>query len=196
MAVRVRFVTSALWPDQYPQGHLPEVAFAGRSNVGKSSLLNTLWGTRGMARTSSTPGRTRTINFYLVEDSFFFVDLPGYGYARAPLKTREEWAKGIEEYFMKRKNLKGVVVLMDSRIGPTELDRQMFQWLGEVGLPLLPVLTKADKASQGEMAATLRKTKALGLPDPIVFSAKTGQGKDRLWRAILDLLEGKFPAVE
>lgn len=159
-------------------------------------MLNALWGTRGLARTSSTPGRTRTINFYLVEDSFFFVDLPGYGYARVPLKMRREWAKGIEEYLRKRKNLKGVVVVMDSRLGPTELDRQMFQWLGEVGIPSLPVLTKADKASQGELAAALRKTRAIGLPDPIVFSAKTGQGKDPLWRAVLDLLEGKLPTAK
>lgn len=169
------------------------MAFAGRSNVGKSSLLNTLWGIKGLARTSSVPGRTRTINFYLVEEAYFFVDLPGYGYARVPLRLRKEWAKGLEEYFRRRTNLKGVVVVMDSRVGPTDLDRQMFQWLEEVGLPALPVFTKADKASQRELDAALKKARSLGLPDPVVFSARTGFGKDRLWGEVLKLLEGKPP---
>lgn len=194
MRVRVRFLCSALRPEQYPERPLPEVAFAGRSNVGKSSLLNTLWGTRGLARTSSTPGRTRTINFYLVEDAYYFVDLPGYGYASVPLKMRREWARGIEEYFRRRHNLRGVVVLMDSRLGPTELDRQMFGWLEELGLRAVPVLTKADKASQRELNQALKETERIGLNHPVIFSARTGQGKDRLWKAILELLKGEPPS--
>lgn len=182
---------SALRPEDYPKAGLPEVAFAGRSNVGKSSLLNCLWGLKGFARTSSTPGRTRTINFYLVEERYYFVDLPGYGYARVPLAMRLKWKEAIESYFNSARDLRGVVVIMDSRLGPTELDRQMFLWLEELGFAAIPVLTKADKATQRELSQAQSKVEALCKDPPLVFSAKTGQGKDRLWKRLLDLLKGE-----
>lgn len=192
---RVEFLRSALRPGDFPPDHLPEVAFAGRSNVGKSSLLNTLWGRRGLARTSSTPGRTRAINFYLVEDAYYFTDLPGYGYAKVPLKMRREWAKGLQAYFRRRRNLRGVVVIMDARIGPTELDEQMFRWLGELGLEAVPVLTKVDRASQKEISAAKGKVEALRLGEVVLFSARTGEGKVRLWSRLWKLLKAEEPLL-
>jgi len=192
--LEIRLVVSALKPEQYPKRLLPEVAFAGRSNVGKSSLLNTLWGKRGFAKVSSTPGKTRTINFYEVENSYYFADLPGYGYAKVPLIMRKHWAKAIEEYFCTRENLRAVVLIMDTTLGPTELDVVMINWLKAIRpeLPLIPVLTKADKASQKEISSALNRSKKLPFKmELILFSAKTGQGKDKLWKVLLQLLQGK-----
>jgi len=194
--LEIKLVGSALKTEQYPKGILPEVAFAGRSNVGKSSLLNTLWGKKGFARVSSTPGKTRTINFYEVENSYYFTDLPGYGYAKVPLIMRKHWTKAIEEYFRTRENLRAVVLIMDSTLGPTELDIQMINWLKALrpDLPIIPVLTKADKASQKEIYSALNRSKELPFKiEPILFSAKTGQGKDKLWKVLFHLLQGKTP---
>ena len=192
--MEIRLVVSALKEEQYPKRVLPEVAFAGRSNVGKSSLLNTLWGRKGLARVSSTPGKTRTINFYEVENSYYFTDLPGYGYAKVPLTMRKQWAKVIEEYFRTRENLRAVVLIMDSTLGPTELDVQMVNWLKALrpDLPIIPVLTKTDKASQKEISSALTRSKELSFKiEPILFSAKTGQGKDKLWKVLFHLLQEK-----
>jgi len=194
--LEIRLVVSALKEEQYPKRMLPEVAFVGRSNVGKSSLLNTLWGRRGLARVSSTPGKTRTINFYEVENSYYFTDLPGYGYAKVPLTMRKQWAKVIEEYFRTRENLRAVVLIMDSTLGPTELDVQMVNWLKALrpDLPIIPVLTKTDKASQKEISSALTRSKELSFKiEPILFSAKTGQGKDKLWKVLFHLLQEKTP---
>jgi len=194
--LEIRLVVSALKEEQYPKRVLPEVAFAGRSNVGKSSLLNTLWGRKGLARVSSTPGKTRTINFYEVENSYYFTDLPGYGYAKVPLTMRKQWAKVIEEYFRTRENLRAVVLIMDSTLGPTELDVQMVNWLKALrpDLPIIPVLTKTDKASQKEISSALTRSKELSFKiEPILFSAKTGQGKDKLWKVLFQLLQEKTP---
>ncbi len=194
--MEIRLVVSALKEEQYPKRVLPEVAFAGRSNVGKSSLLNTLWGRKGLARVSSTPGKTRTINFYEVENSYYFTDLPGYGYAKVPLTMRKQWAKVIEEYFRTRENLRAVVLIMDSTLGPTELDVQMVNWLKALrpDLPIIPVLTKTDKASQKEISSALTRSKELSFKiEPILFSAKTGQGKDKLWKVLFHLLQEKTP---
>ena len=194
--MEIRLVVSALKAEQYPKRVLPEVAFAGRSNVGKSSLLNTLWGRKGLARVSSTPGKTRTINFYEVENSYYFTDLPGYGYAKVPLTMRKQWAKVIEEYFRTRENLRAVVLIMDSTLGPTELDVQMVNWLKALrpDLPIIPVLTKTDKASQKEISSALTRSKELSFKiEPILFSAKTGQGKDKLWKVLFHLLQEKTP---
>lgn len=190
---RVEFLRSAVTREDFPSDHLPEVAFAGRSNVGKSSLLNTLWGRRGMARTSSTPGRTRTINFYLLEGAYYFVDLPGYGFAKVPLKMRRMWRRMMETYFRSRGNLRGVVLIMDARLGPTELDRQMLEWLDALGLKAIPVFTKADKASQRELAHARGALRSLGISpeEAVIFSAKTGQGKAHLWARIGKLLQAK-----
>jgi GTP-binding protein len=192
--LEIKFLLSALKAEQYPKRVLPEVAFAGRSNVGKSSLLNTLWGKKGLARTSSTPGKTRTINFYEVENSYYFTDLPGYGYAKVPLQMRRHWAKAIGEYFRTRKNLRAVVLVMDSKLGPTELDLQLVNWLKTLRpeLPLIPVLTKVDKASQKELSSALNRSKEVPFDtEVILFSAKTGQGKDKLWKVLLEFLQGK-----
>lgn len=162
--------------------------------MGKSSLLNTLWGKKGLARTSSTPGKTRTINFYEVENSYYFTDLPGYGYAKVPLQMRRHWAKAIGEYFRTRKNLRAVVLVMDSKLGPTELDLQLVNWLKTLRpeLPLIPVLTKVDKASQKELSSALNRSKEVPFDtEVILFSAKTGQGKDKLWKVLLEFLQGK-----
>jgi GTP-binding protein len=184
----VTFAGSATSAAQYPKRALPEVAFAGRSNVGKSSLLNRLLGRRNMARVSRTPGRTRALNFFLVNDRFYFVDLPGYGYSAVPSRVRETWGPMIEGYLRGRQNLHGVVLLLDGRHPPQPLDREMRTWLAQEGIPHLVVLTKMDKVPRGRRAAPLREAAAsLGLEDPgllLPFSAVTGEGEAALWKAL------------
>jgi GTP-binding protein len=178
--------------DQFPRGDRPEVAFAGRSNVGKSSLINRLLGRRNLARTSATPGRTQTINFYAVNDGWLFVDLPGYGYAKAPRSVQEAWWKLVEAYLGGRAPLRGVVHLADARHPPTELDRDLVMFLASIGVPRVTVLTKADKVPRGRRAATLAEAaQVLGLDDPgaaLFFSAETGEGAADLWRRIQAML--------
>ena len=184
------FLKSVYPRDDYPQGGYPEVAFAGRSNVGKSSLINTLVNRKGLARISSSPGKTQSINFYLVNRSLCLVDLPGYGYAKVPQQVRKRWSPLIEDYCQKRKNLLGVVVIIDARIGPTPLDLSLIQWLRGLSLPALIVLTKADKLSKNKMAQTMRQTAEILSLDPeqiIPFSAHTGEGKKELWQGIVHL---------
>jgi len=185
------FLTSAGRADQFPQGGRPEVAFAGRSNVGKSSLINRLLGRRALARTSSTPGRTRTINFYAVNDSLLCVDLPGYGYARVSRIVQEDWWRLVEEYLTHRVPLRGVVHLTDARHPPTDHDRELQAFLAAVGVPCLHVLTKADKVPRGQRRASLGAAEdVLGrVASPAVFfSATTGEGVPELWRAIEAML--------
>jgi len=181
------FLLSAGRADQFPAGGRPEVAFAGRSNVGKSSLINRLLGRRALARTSSTPGRTRTINFYAVNDAVLFVDLPGYGYAKVSRGVQEEWWALVEAYLAERVPLRGVVHLTDARHPPTEQDRGLQEFLAAVRVPCIHVLTKGDKVPRGMRAAARRTAhEVLGLAssDAIVFSAETGEGAAELWRAI------------
>lgn len=178
------FVTSAVNTADYPAGELPEVALAGRSNVGKSSLINKLVNRKGLARTSNTPGRTRLINFFRVNGVFHLVDLPGYGYAKVPLQERESWRKMVDGYLNTRKNLKGIVMLVDSRHPPTAQDVQMYDWLKHRGLEAVVVVTKADKNSRSRLLQSLKVIRA-ALPladgDPLVpFSAATGQGREEL----------------
>lgn len=184
----VTFAGSAVSAAQYPKRALPEVAFAGRSNVGKSSLLNRLLGRRNMARVSRTPGRTRALNFFLVNDRFYFVDLPGYGYAAVPSRVRETWGPMIEKYLRGRRSLRGAVLLLDGRHPPQPLDREMRAWLAQEGIPHLLVLTKMDKVPRGRRAAHLGEAAAsLGLEDPgllLPFSAVTGEGEVALWKAL------------
>ena len=185
------FLTSVYPGDKYPPGRYTEVAFAGRSNVGKSSLINTLVNRKGLARISSTPGKTQSINFYLVNRSICLVDLPGYGYAKVPKQMRKQWSPLIEDYCRKRKNLRGVVIIIDARIGPTPLDISLIQWLRGLALPALIVLTKADKLSKNKMAQAMRQTAAILSLDPeqiCLFSAHTGQRKKELWQGIMHLL--------
>jgi len=180
-----RFVKSAQQADDFPRDERPEIAFCGRSNIGKSSLLNVLTNSRGLARTSSTPGRTQTINFFLVNERWYFVDLPGYGYAKVAKEVRSNWGPMIEEYLRTRSRLKLTLMLVDSRIPPTESDVLMKRWLDDYQIPNIVVLTKTDKISRNQLQQALR-TSALTLntKEIIPFSAVTSHGKDRLLNAI------------
>ncbi|HEX8945303.1 MAG TPA: ribosome biogenesis GTP-binding protein YihA/YsxC [Gemmatimonadaceae bacterium] len=175
-----------------PDAVLPEVAFAGRSNVGKSSLLNRLVHRKKFARVSNTPGRTREINFFKVNDAFVFVDLPGYGYARVSKEKRAEWRPLIESYLRRSAQLRGIVQLLDVRHDPTNDDRTMLDFLSEIGVPTIVVLTKIDKLTAAERRKRLAELPLrLGLDTEqvIAFSAATGEGRDELGAAIESLLE-------
>lgn len=182
------FITSAVSAANYPAGELPEVALAGRSNVGKSSLLNKLVNRRSLARTSNTPGRTRLINFFLVNGLLRLVDLPGYGYAKVSATERESWRKMVEGYLLNRENLKGILLLVDSRHPPTDQDIQMYGWIKFQGIPAAVAATKADKLSRSKLAQSLKvlqNTLQLSSGDRLVpFSAKTGQGREELLEII------------
>jgi GTP-binding protein len=188
------FVTSAVKPSQYPPEGLPEIAFAGRSNVGKSSLINTLVNRKHLVKTSSTPGRTQLINFFDLNNSLTFVDLPGYGYARVPAAVRKKWGPMIETYLSTRQTLKGVVIILDIRRLPREEERNLIDWLAHYGLPSIWVLTKTDKLSKTKVIKQQNAiVEALGMSteDVILFSAKTRRGKDAVWDAVLSLTEPK-----
>ena len=172
----------AVSPEQYPAA-LPAIALAGRSNVGKSSLINTLINRRGLARTSSQPGKTQTINFYLINDAWYFVDLPGYGYARVSRVTKENWGKMIEKYLTGQNSLKEIWQLIDIRHDPTDLDCQMWEWLAYHGYPRLLIATKADKISKNQRVKQLKAVRSklgIGEKDLLVFSASSGEGKEKL----------------
>jgi GTP-binding protein len=178
-------VKSAKQPDDFPRDQRPEIAFCGRSNIGKSSLLNILTNSRGLARTSSTPGRTQLINFFLVNEQLYFVDLPVYGYAKVPKAVKDEWGQMIENYFIDREQLKLAVLLVDSRMPPTESDVTMKQWFDHEQIPTAIVLTKADKISRNELTQALRKSvQTLNTKEITVFSAVTKIGKDALLKRI------------
>ena len=185
--------TVAVKPSQYPPDTMPEVAFAGRSNVGKSSLLNLLTNRKKLARVSGSPGKTRTINFYLVNDAFRIVDLPGYGYAKVSKSMTENWGDMMETYFQKREGLKKVIQLVDIRHKPTAQDVQMYEYLRHYGLDGIVVCTKADKVSRNEAAkniATIRKTLGLSKEDKVIpVSALKRTGWEELLQVIEDLLE-------
>lgn len=186
--VSAEFIKSAFSLKDCPAGILPEVALAGRSNVGKSSFLNRMVSRKGLARTSNTPGRTRLINFFMINGSFYLVDLPGYGYARVPLKMKEEWGRLIRDYLKNRDNLVGVVLLLDIRHSPTEMDIQLYHWLRQENLPVITVATKADKLSKSQANNQIRlisKVLDLDTATPLTaFSAKTGQGREEVWNLI------------
>ena len=186
--VTVEFIKSATGLKDCPAGEFVEIALAGRSNVGKSSFLNKMVNRKGLARTSNTPGRTRLINFFLINNAFYLVDLPGYGYARVPEKMKMEWGKSIQEYLERRENLAAVVVLLDIRHRPTVLDINLYKWLEAKGIPVILAATKTDKLSKSQaatQAGLLRRTLELDAGIPLVlFSAKTGQGRDDLWEII------------
>lgn len=181
------FIKSVVDISGCPQDGLPEVAFAGRSNVGKSSLINSLLGTK-LAITSKSPGRTRTINFFKVNDSFYFVDLPGYGYAKAGRKTVKSWGPMIEGYLEGRTTLRGVVHIVDARHSPSEGDRIMQDYLEGYGVASIVVATKIDKLSRGKRKENLRSiSKELELPGSgfaVPFSATTRDGRSELWGII------------
>ena len=176
-----RFVKSATRPAEFPRDQRPEIAFCGRSNIGKSSLLNTLTKAHGLARTSSSPGRTQTINFFLIDERFYFVDLPGYGYAKVPKAVKESWGAMIENYLQDRNQLKLALMLVDSRMPPVESDMMMKQWLDHHRIPNAVVLTKTDKISRNQLNQALRTgAQTLNTKEIIPFSAVTGSGKDAI----------------
>lgn len=183
----------AVKPSQYPENNLTEIAFAGRSNVGKSSLLNLLTNRKSLARVSGNPGKTRTINFYRINDSFRIVDLPGYGYAKASKSLTQGWGEMMEKYLEKRENLKIVVQLIDIRHEPSKQDLQMYEYLRYYGLDGLVVLTKADKVSRNELnknTAMIRKALDLKPEDVTIHvSALKKTGYDRLLQEFDRLLE-------
>jgi GTP-binding protein len=182
------FIKSATRPSQFPPPDRPEIAFAGRSNVGKSSLINRLVNSPKLARTSSRPGRTRAINFFKVGKGLCLTDLPGYGYAEAPLKLRRNWKVLVETYLKKRHNLKAVVVIIDIRRNLGQGDLELLHWLRSYGKDAIVVLTKVDKVSKGKAKqhrdVTSDQLMQEGFGQPISFSAKTGQGRQELWKAI------------
>jgi len=178
-----RFVKSVYHLPDLPKPLLPEIAFAGRSNVGKSSLINVLLNRRGFAKTSSTPGRTQSINFMEINSAFYFVDLPGYGYANVPLEVRKKWQPLIEGYLAQRGTLRLLVLLCDIRREPQEDEELFSSWLMQHNIPLMVVLTKIDKLKKNSQVASHRQWQnRLGLIEQIVlFSAVTGEGKEKIW---------------
>ena len=173
---------------QFPAEILPEIAFVGKSNVGKSSLINALLGRSSLARTSSAPGKTRTVNFYSIDDCLAFVDLPGYGYAKVSREEQLKWGQVIEHYLQKRTTLRAVLLLVDIRHDPTADDRMMFDWLRYYQLPAVIVATKADKLSKSAALASLKNIRRkLEAPEDIpvlAFSSENGSGREELWQLI------------
>jgi GTP-binding protein len=178
------FLKSALNESQWPPDSKREIAFLGRSNVGKSSLINSLLGVRGLARTSRTPGRTRTLNFFLINEEFRFVDLPGFGYARAAKDIKQTWAEAATQYLAKRKQLMLSIQLVDSRHEPTQQDLQLHEWLKHHQKPHLIIATKSDKLSNNELWRNLRNIKQLLKSEVIAYSATRKTGHDKIWSAI------------
>lgn len=185
------FITSAVKPSQYPSTVLPEIAFSGRSNVGKSSLINTLLNRKRLVKTSSTPGRTQLINFFLINSDFYFVDLPGYGYAKVPASVQKKWGPMIETYLLTRETLKGIVLIMDIRRTPGIEELEFIAWRSRFGIPPILVLTKTDKLSktkQIKRQLAIAETLDVDKDNLILFSAKTGRGKNDVWGAVEKLM--------
>ena len=179
------FIKSAFKETDWPVDNIPEIAFLGRSNVGKSSLINSLLGVRGLARTSSTPGRTQSLNFFSINKVFRFVDLPGYGYARVPKSIKSTWGDMATDYLAKRSQLVLSIHIVDSRHEPTKLDLQLHEWLSHNSKPRLIVATKSDKLSNNALRVSLEHAKNVFHEDRVVaYSAKTGRGHQEVWRAI------------
>jgi GTP-binding protein len=185
------FVISAVGPKQLPTDRKPQIAFAGRSNVGKSSLINALLHRKSLVKTSATPGKTQLINFFVINGSFYFVDLPGYGYARVPQAVTDAWAPMIEGYLKNSPSLRAVVVLLDSRREPDERDARLIEWLRQADIRPIVALTKADKLNRQEADAALRNIRsALGISGAVALtSAKSGLGIKDIWGEITKRLK-------
>jgi len=181
-------VISAVKPQQYPEGDLPEIALAGRSNVGKSSFINKMLGRKALARISSKPGKTQTLNFYIINEQLHFVDVPGYGYAKVSKKEREAWGKMIETYITSREQLRAVILLIDIRHPPTNDDMLMYDFLKHYDIPTIIVGTKADKIPKGKWqkhAKVIKDSLNMEKSDEfVIFSSETGLGKDEAWKII------------
>lgn len=185
--ISAEFIKSATKPSEYPPGNLPEIAIAGKSNVGKSSLINALVRRKNLAKTSSTPGRTQTINFFRVNDKISLVDLPGYGYSKAPLEVRKGWKPMVESYLQTRQEICLVILILDARRGTTPDDLTLLDWLEYHRIPSLIILTKADKLSPFERARQKKILASVPLltNKPLCFfSALTGEGKEEVWKLV------------
>ncbi|MBD7935658.1 MULTISPECIES: ribosome biogenesis GTP-binding protein YihA/YsxC [Cytobacillus] len=185
-------VISAVKPEQYPDVELPEFALAGRSNVGKSSFINKMLNRKGLARISSKPGKTQTLNFYLINEILHFVDVPGYGYAKVSKKEREAWGKMIETYLTSREQLRAVVLIVDLRHQPTKDDVMMYEFLKHYEIPCIIIATKADKVPKSKWQKHIKVTRETLDVDPsdslILFSSETGKGKEEAWAVIKGLM--------
>ena len=195
--MEVEFLKSVFREIHYPPPDKPEIAFAGRSNVGKSSLINVIVNRKRVARISSTPGRTQALNFFCVDNRLYFVDLPGYGYARVPLQVKKSWGEMVETYLRKRSNLKAVVVILDIRRDSSTGDMNLLGWLKQYGINAILVLTKADKLSRHQ---SISRAKLIGSqlaeisPDmPTAFSSKTREGRGEIWEKINRVIEIENP---
>jgi len=186
--ISAEFIKSAVWPPQYPPATMPEIAFVGRSNVGKSSLINTIVGRKNLAKTSNTPGRTQLINFFTINETLSFVDLPGYGFAKVSQSVKKDWGNMIEAYLRERPCLAMVIFILDIRRDPSDDDLSLRDWLEDYRIPYLYILTKADKLSNNQAITRARAIEKIlhisaGIK-PILFSAKTQKGKGDIWQAL------------
>ncbi|EPR6027644.1 ribosome biogenesis GTP-binding protein YihA/YsxC [Listeria monocytogenes] len=189
----VELIISAVRPEQYPETDLPEYALAGRSNVGKSSFINTMIRRKSMARISQKPGKTQTLNFYKIEEALFFVDVPGYGFAKVSKTEREKWGVMIETYITSREQLRGVIQIVDLRHKPTEDDRMMYEFLKYYDIPVIVVATKADKIPRSKWQKNTKIVRETLDFDPddkfVLFSSETKMGKDEAWQFIKEGME-------
>ncbi|GGG20541.1 ribosome biogenesis GTP-binding protein YihA/YsxC [Paenibacillus abyssi] len=187
------FVISAVKPHQYPEDALPEVALAGRSNVGKSSLINKMIMRKNLARTSSQPGKTQQLNYYRINEQLYFVDFPGYGYARVSKTERQQWGVMIETFLKDREPLKLVLLVVDLRHAPSKDDQMMYDWLKHYEMPVCIVVTKADKLPRSKWDKHIKVVKETLQADPqdpvVLFSSETGKGRDELWQIILQKID-------
>jgi GTP-binding protein len=189
------FILSAVYKKDYPKPRLTEFAFVGRSNVGKSSLINTLLNRKRLVKTSSTPGRTQTINFFRINGAFFFVDLPGYGFAKVPRDVHREFGPMVERYLEKNRHLACVVHILDARHAPTQGDKTMREYLLYHEIPVLTVVTKSDKLSRQKRrghTGKIRRALHIGEKEPLVeFSAATAEGKKEVWAHLVKCLRAE-----
>lgn len=198
------FITGAPSLDACPPETIPEFCFAGRSNVGKSSLINKVTNKRRLARTSNTPGKTQQMNYYKIDDSFYIVDLPGFGFAKVPKKERERWGKDIQNYLLNRETLQLILHLVDSRHPPTKLDEDFFYWMASNGMPFSVIMTKADKLSNNKLASSKKKVKQvldeMNIEVPIIAcSVETGRGISDLQSLIREFInpnEDQLPQTD
>jgi GTP-binding protein len=190
--VTTEFLKSAFKEADWPLDAKPEIAFLGRSNVGKSSLINSLLSVRGLARTSSTPGRTQALNFFEINNQFRFVDFPGFGYARVPKEIKSSWGEMATTFLAMRRQLVLSIHIVDSRHEPTKQDLQLHEWLDESNKPRLTVATKSDKLSNNELRKNLGQiARVLNVDSVMAYSAKSGRGREELWRAIKSAMDSQ-----